>query len=52
MSKLQEIITISRKIIYYKGYQVSDILEEAHIGKGQFYHYFSSKRDLGNICAF
>ncbi|WP_219835668.1 TetR/AcrR family transcriptional regulator [Paenibacillus sp. R14(2021)] len=50
MSKLQEIITISRKIIYYKGYQatsISDIMDEAHIGKGQFYHYFSSKRDLG-----
>ncbi|TCM90979.1 TetR family transcriptional regulator [Paenibacillus sp. BK033] len=50
MSKLQEIITVSRKIIYYKGYQatsISDILDKAHIGKGQFYHYFSSKRDLG-----
>ncbi|WP_219837029.1 TetR/AcrR family transcriptional regulator [Paenibacillus sp. R14(2021)] len=50
MSKLQEIIGISRKIIYYKGYQatsISDIMDEAHIGKGQFYHYFSSKRDLG-----
>ncbi|NIK71925.1 TetR/AcrR family transcriptional regulator [Paenibacillus sp. BK720] len=50
MSKLQDIINISRRIIYYKGYQatsISDILEEAHIGKGQFYHYFSSKRELG-----
>ncbi|WP_274650928.1 TetR/AcrR family transcriptional regulator [Paenibacillus humicola] len=50
MSKLQDIITICRKIIYYKGYQatsISDILDEAHIGKGQFYHYFSSKRELG-----
>lgn len=50
MSKLQDIITTSRRIIYYKGYQatsVNDILDEAHIGKGQFYHYFSSKRDLG-----
>ncbi|CAM3568944.1 TetR/AcrR family transcriptional regulator [Paenibacillus lupini] len=50
MSKLQDIIKISRKIIYYKGYQatsISDIMDEAHIGKGQFYHYFSSKHDLG-----
>ncbi|TCM96571.1 TetR family transcriptional regulator [Paenibacillus sp. BK033] len=50
MSKLQDIINISRRIIYYKGYQatsISDIMEEAHIGKGQFYHYFSSKRELG-----
>ncbi|MBB3128504.1 TetR/AcrR family transcriptional repressor of nem operon [Paenibacillus rhizosphaerae] len=50
MSKLQDIITTSRRIIYYKGYQatsVNDILDEAHIGKGQFYHYFSSKRELG-----
>ncbi|MFC4810627.1 TetR/AcrR family transcriptional regulator [Paenibacillus sp. GCM10023250] len=50
MLKLQEIIKVSRSIIYYKGYQatsISDILDGAHIGKGQFYHYFSSKRDLG-----
>lgn len=50
MSKRQEIITVSRKIIYYKGYQatsISDILDGASIGKGQFYHYFSSKHDLG-----
>lgn len=50
MSKQQEIITISRKIIYSKGYQatsISDILDAANIGKGQFYHYFSSKHDLG-----
>ncbi|MGM0878753.1 MAG: TetR/AcrR family transcriptional regulator [Bacillota bacterium] len=50
MSKQQEIITISRKVIYSKGYQatsISDILDAASIGKGQFYHYFSSKHDLG-----
>lgn len=50
MSKLKEIITVSRQIIYYKGYQatsISDILDGAKIGKGQFYHYFSSKHDLG-----
>lgn len=50
MSKQQEIIKISRKIIYSKGYQatsISDILHAANIGKGQFYHYFNSKHDLG-----
>ncbi|KMY51189.1 TetR/AcrR family transcriptional regulator [Peribacillus loiseleuriae] len=50
MSKKQEIITITRGIIHSKGYQatsISDILKAASIGKGQFYHYFSSKYDLG-----
>ncbi|MBA9025831.1 MULTISPECIES: TetR/AcrR family transcriptional regulator [Bacillaceae] len=50
MSKKQEIITIARGIIHSKGYQatsISDILNAASIGKGQFYHYFTSKYDLG-----
>ncbi len=50
MSKKQEIISISRDIIHCKGYRatsISDILHAANIGKGQFYHYFSSKYDLG-----
>ncbi|MFJ5621855.1 TetR/AcrR family transcriptional regulator [Peribacillus loiseleuriae] len=50
MSKKQEIITVSRGIIHSKGYQatsINDILQAASIGKGQFYHYFSSKYDLG-----
>ncbi|MFP3846260.1 TetR/AcrR family transcriptional regulator [Priestia filamentosa] len=50
MSKKQEIITTSRRVIYSKGYQatsINDILAAANIGKGQFYHYFSSKYDLG-----
>ncbi|MFP3887823.1 TetR/AcrR family transcriptional regulator [Priestia filamentosa] len=50
MSKKQEIISISREVIYSKGYQatsINDILSAANIGKGQFYHYFSSKYDLG-----
>ncbi len=50
MSRKQEIISIARKVIYSKGYQatsISDILLAANIGKGQFYHYFSSKYDLG-----
>ncbi|SOC44966.1 TetR/AcrR family transcriptional regulator [Ureibacillus acetophenoni] len=50
MSKRSEIISISKQLIYSKGYQataISDILTTANIGKGQFYHYFSSKHDLG-----
>jgi TetR/AcrR family transcriptional regulator, transcriptional repressor for nem operon len=51
-SKKQEIIQVARKVIHSKGYQatsISDIMEAANIGKGQFYHYFSSKHDLGLI---
>ena len=50
MSKKTEIISVAREVIHSKGYQatsISDILHNAHIGKGQFYHYFSSKHDLG-----
>ncbi|GAB1809190.1 MULTISPECIES: TetR/AcrR family transcriptional regulator [Priestia] len=50
MSKQQEILSIAREVIHSKGYQatsISDILSAANIGKGQFYHYFSSKYDLG-----
>lgn len=50
MSKKSEIIAIARGIIHSKGYQatsISDILNEANIGKGQFYHYFTSKYELG-----
>ncbi|RDW18090.1 TetR/AcrR family transcriptional regulator [Oceanobacillus arenosus] len=50
MSKKQEIISIARNVIHSKGFQatsISDILQAAGIGKGQFYHYFSSKHDLG-----
>ncbi|MFJ7738740.1 TetR/AcrR family transcriptional regulator [Lysinibacillus sp. NPDC097287] len=50
MTKKQEIISIVRDVIHSKGYQatsISDVLHAAKIGKGQFYHYFSSKHDLG-----
>ncbi|MBR0596993.1 TetR/AcrR family transcriptional regulator [Sinanaerobacter chloroacetimidivorans] len=48
--KRQEIIKIAAALIESKGYEntkLSDILEAAAIGKGQFYHYFSSKHELG-----
>lgn len=50
MSKNQEILTVARNVIHSKGYNatsISDILNAADIGKGQFYYYFSSKRDMG-----
>lgn len=49
-SKRQEIIDVTSSLIHLKGYEntkISEILSNAEIGKGQFYHYFSSKRDLG-----
>lgn len=48
--KRQEIIAASAVLMESRGYEntkLSDILEASHIGKGQFYYYFSSKRDLG-----
>jgi TetR/AcrR family transcriptional repressor of nem operon len=50
-SKREEIIKTAALLISKKGYSdtsLSDILDEAKIGKGQFYHYFSSKHDLGS----
>ncbi len=49
-NRKREIIKTTAGVIHAKGYEstkLSDILSEAQIGKGQFYHYFSSKRDLG-----
>ncbi|RNC29866.1 MAG: Transcriptional regulator AcuR [Candidatus Dichloromethanomonas elyunquensis] len=48
--KRQEIIESAILLIRSKGYEntkLSDILEASQIGKGQFYYYFSSKRELG-----
>ncbi|WCK52991.1 TetR/AcrR family transcriptional regulator [Aneurinibacillus sp. Ricciae_BoGa-3] len=50
MSKKNKIIETTKELIHSKGYQattINDVLEAAEIGKGQFYHYFSSKHDLG-----
>ncbi|MDP4549281.1 TetR/AcrR family transcriptional regulator [Alkalihalobacillus macyae] len=49
-NRKEEIISATAGLIHGKGFEstrLSDILSEANIGKGQFYHYFSSKRDLG-----
>ena len=48
--KRQEIIVSAAALMHSKGYEntkLSDVLEAAQIGKGQFYHYFSSKHELG-----
>jgi len=48
--KRQQIIEVSATLIHSKGYgstTLNDILDAAQIGKGQFYHYFSTKHELG-----
>ncbi|SFF79443.1 transcriptional regulator, TetR family [Halobacillus alkaliphilus] len=48
--KKKEIIRAAAELIHTKGYEptkLSDIMKASDIGKGQFYHYFSSKRELG-----
>jgi TetR/AcrR family transcriptional repressor of nem operon len=50
-SKKEDIICKTSSLMHSRGYEntkLSDILSEAGIGKGQFYHYFTSKRDLAN----
>jgi TetR/AcrR family transcriptional regulator, transcriptional repressor for nem operon len=48
-SKKEDIISKVSILFHSRGYsntKLSDILKETGIGKGQFYHYFSSKQDL------
>lgn len=48
--KRQQIIEVTAILMHSKGYgntKLSDILGAAQIGKGQFYHYFASKHELG-----
>lgn len=48
--KREEIIRTAATLIETNGYgntKLSDILQASNAGKGQFYYYFSSKRDLG-----
>jgi len=49
-NKRQQIIEVAAALMHSKGYEntkISDILDAAQLGKGQFYHYFSSKHELG-----
>ena len=48
--KRRNIIALAATLMHSKGYEstkLADILDAAQIGKGQFYHYFSSKHELG-----
>lgn len=47
--KRKEILDIAQQLVYTKGFDqmsIQDILNELHISKGAFYHYFNSKSDL------
>jgi TetR/AcrR family transcriptional repressor of nem operon len=44
------VIEAATRLIHLKGYQntsVDDVLSASGVGKGNFYHYFKSKEDLG-----
>jgi AcrR family transcriptional regulator len=44
-----EIVDAARRLVYTVGYErmtIQDILDDLHISKGAFYHYFRSKQDL------
>ena len=49
MSRKEEILVSASKVFYRKGYnrtKISDIAEEAGIGKSTFYDYFKSKDEV------
>lgn len=44
-----EIIDVAQRLVQTKGYEqmaIQDILDELHLSKGAFYHYFDSKQAL------
>lgn len=44
-----EILDSALKLVYTKGYEqmtIQDILDDLHISKGAFYHYFASKAEV------
>jgi AcrR family transcriptional regulator len=48
-SRQSEILAAAQRLIYTKGYEqmtIQDILDDLHISKGAFYHYFDSKQAL------
>ena len=50
MGKKEAIIDAAATLVYMKGFNntsVEDVLAESKAGKGQFYHYFESKEQLG-----
>jgi AcrR family transcriptional regulator len=45
-AKRNKILDVAHRLVYAKGYEqmtIQDILDELHISKGAFYHYFDSK---------
>ena len=47
--KRKEILDVAQRLVYTKGFDqmsIQDILDELHISKGAFYHYFASKGEL------
>jgi AcrR family transcriptional regulator len=48
-TKRNEILDVAMQLVYTKGYEqmsIQDILNDLHISKGAFYHYFDSKGAL------
>ncbi len=48
-AKRNEILDVAQRLIYTRGYEqmsIQAILDELHISKGAFYHYFDSKQAL------
>ena len=44
-----EILDAAQRLVYRKGYEqmtIQDILDDLHLSKGAFYHYFDSKQSL------
>jgi|SRR5579872_3943509 len=49
-NRRQHIIELAARVVYrqgFKGTSVENVLEIAGVGKGNFYHYFRSKDELG-----
>src|ERR671931_45571 len=49
-STREVVIQAATRLIHLKGYQntsIDDVLTASGVGKGNFYHYFRSKEDLG-----
>ena len=49
-NRRQHIIELAADVVYrqgFKGTSVENVLEIAGVGKGNFYHYFRSKDELG-----
>jgi TetR/AcrR family transcriptional regulator, transcriptional repressor for nem operon len=49
-STRETLIEAATRLVHLKGYQntsLDDVLTASRVGKGNFYHYFKSKEDLG-----